>query len=65
VAPTIEQAESVQVTVESNGRRYVASYVVLSPREAQGYPNAVQSTQWSPGKAVSCHSPRRPGISFE
>jgi ADP-ribosylglycohydrolase len=65
VAPTIEQAESVQVTVKSNGRRYVASYVVLSPREAQGYPNAVQSTQWSPGKAVRCHSPRRPGISFE
>jgi hypothetical protein len=64
-ALSMEGAQSLHVVVEVDGRSYRAAFTVLSPQEAQGYPNAVQSTQWSPGMAVRCHSPRLPGISFD
>lgn len=65
VVPMMETAQRLHVTVEVDGKSYQAMFTVLSSQEAQGYPNAVQSTQWSPGLEPKCHSLGRPGIRFD
>jgi len=62
-APATDRAEELRVTVvcdETTGR---AAFTVLSPHDAQGFPNITQSTQWSPGMKVKSCSGRT--IAFE
>jgi hypothetical protein len=55
----------VKVDAEFKGKTYGATFVILSPDQAQGYPGAAQSTEWSPGMKTKSHSPKRPGAWFE
>jgi hypothetical protein len=57
-------ATTLRVTVARENRTYSGDFMVLSPQEAQGYPNAIQSTVWSPGMTFKCSSPRYPDIQF-
>ena len=65
VAPTMDAPQKILVRVLVGDRLAEAAFVVLSPNEAQGYPNAIQSTAWRPGMKVHCHSPRHPGLRLE
>ena len=52
VAPEMNEAAQLQVSVDAKGYTAHMAFTVLSPRQAQGYPSAVQSTQWRPGMQV-------------
>jgi ADP-ribosylglycohydrolase len=65
VAHAVESAHELWVTVEVDGEAHRAVFVVLAPKDAQGYPNAVQSTDWVPGMDARSFSLRRPGIRFD
>ncbi len=62
--PAYEQAVQLKITVSVQGAAYNAAFTVLSPNEAQGYPNGVQSTVWQPGMAAVPASGKRVEISF-
>lgn len=54
----------LKVAVAVAGVAYGAEFTVLSPDEAQGYPNGVQSTVWQPGMPARPASGKRVEISF-
>ena len=64
-APVVDHAVTLEVTAAVKRDKHTASFAILSPNDAQGYPNAVPSTQWRPGMTVRSTSPRHPGISFK
>jgi hypothetical protein len=55
----------LEASVTVAGCGYRASYTVLSPTQAQGYPNGVQSTIWQPGMVARPASGKRAEISFK
>jgi hypothetical protein len=63
-APIMDKAAKLRMSVEIDGKTYTAEFTVLSPNDAQGYPDAVQSTEWSPGMTISPFSPKLPGMNF-
>ncbi|NLG26724.1 MAG: ADP-ribosylglycohydrolase family protein, partial [Chloroflexi bacterium] len=64
IAPEYDTAQQLRATVVLNGTTYRASYTVLSPAEAQGYPNGVQSTAWQPPMHATPTSGKRVEIAF-
>jgi ADP-ribosylglycohydrolase len=65
LAQKMESAHELWVTVDLEGEVHRTMFTVLAPKEAQGYPNGVQSTDWVPGMHVRPFSLRRPGIRFD
>ena len=63
LAPHMERSEKLRVSVVCGGSSGSAEFSVLSPKDAQGFPNITQSTQWSPGMKVNKCSGRT--IAFE
>jgi ADP-ribosylglycohydrolase len=62
---SVDGPVEIKVSADLDGKTYGASFVLLSPDQAQGYPNAAQATEWSPGMRLRSHSPKRPGAWFE
>ncbi len=52
VAPEEGQTGKLRVEAKVNGKAIRGEFVVLSPRDARGFPDAAQATQWSPGMKV-------------
>ena len=52
LATATDRPEKLRVSVVCGDSAGSAEFTVLGPRDAQGFPNITQSTQWSPGMKV-------------
>ncbi|NLF40306.1 ADP-ribosylglycohydrolase family protein [bacterium] len=64
VAPAYTAPAKIVVDFNASGVACRAAFTVLSPNDAQGYPNIVRSSDWKPGMKINTWSSRKPSISF-